>query len=294
MNLKKASLLLISFSMLISCSDETIERDELKLKAIYQDYNLDYNMNSNSLDTEVYFKTSIFGSHVKLGPEDSIKFRIGGDNLSASQATVTKLNFDRKQVYLGSKGVPYYKKSIKLDTSENKEFEWQWYDSETAQTIINKSTIPSADFVSLSHDIHNPLDTTNGDDLKIVLKEKLKKSERLHVTITNVIMGNSTLDLSFSGAEEGATNIFTISSEDLITASAEDQTKRIEKKSKKFGNLKIDVQTEKIIPVLSSGRREYKIGIRVTELESLESTSGKGGTIYKTLRLPDLKTDIIF
>ena len=72
---------LLLLFLIVSCSDETLDRDDLNLKAIYQEYHLEYNLNNNTVLSEVYFRTSSTGSYVKLNDADDIYFNIKGDDL---------------------------------------------------------------------------------------------------------------------------------------------------------------------------------------------------------------------
>ncbi|MBT4791162.1 MAG: hypothetical protein HON90_06290 [Halobacteriovoraceae bacterium] len=294
MNLTNVLTLLIGFLLLGGCSDETQDRDDLKLKAIYQQYYLDYDMQNKEIKSEVYFRTSSYGSYVKLSSTDKIQFKVSGDDVSIADAIFVELAFERKQVFYGSRNVPYYKRSLNLDNTIKKNFEWQWYDSETDQTIKNKTTLPTPEMVSISHDAINPLDTTKNEELKIILKEALTEKQRFSVTITNTLKNSSSLNYSFTAKDSVDKKTFIIKSSTMRTDSQSDETKRTETSTRRYGNLNVDVTTEEAIPVLTSGRQNYSVSISLSESEDSVNSAGKGGSISKTIRFPNKEIDIIF
>ncbi len=285
---------LLLLFLIVSCSDETLDRDDLNLKAIYQEYHLEYNLNNNTVLSEVYFRTSSTGSYVKLNDADDIYFNIKGDDLTLNEAPRYTLNFKRKQVWFGSKNVPYYMTEVEVEDLSNKKFYWTWYDSETDQDIINEAILPEAELVCTSHSKDNALDTTLTEDLVVTIKEELKEGQTLHMKIINPLYDGSVLYYTFLRSESEDHKTFKVSSDTIRYDARTDLTTRIEQKKRRYGNLSVDVKTEEIVPVLDSGQNTYILSFSIEESNSVDSSTGKGGQIYKTVVLPDQEIDIIF
>ena len=145
---------------LIGCqSDETMDRDEVTLKAVYQEYDLNYNMETKQVFAEVAFKTSAYGSYVKLAGNDKISFSVENSQTEINQT----LDMQRVQIYWGSRNVPVYKGSTTLKSESNNKMTFNWYDSHTDQTIKTTSELLHPEVLSYSHDIETGLDTMAGE-----------------------------------------------------------------------------------------------------------------------------------
>jgi hypothetical protein len=291
-NITIGSYLIILSVFLMGCqSDETLERDEITLKAVYQEYDVTYNMESKAVYAEAAFKTSETGSYVKLSGNDDVRFNVEN---SQTEGSLT-LNMERVKLHWGSRNVPVYKGVLTLKSESNNKMTFNWYDSYTDQNIINTSKLIQPEVVSYSHNIEQELDTLSGDTFELSLREELTNSQTLEVSIYNKLGYESgALHYSFRGSENAKKKNFTISSSQLRSDSNSKEMRKITRKKKRFGNVELDVETEEIIPVLTSGRQEYAVQVKVLDVEEIPASGNKGGKLKKTINLPTHKMDIIF
>lgn len=290
--LSKSLIFSLLIGGLLSCtSDDTLDRDELALKAVYQEYNLDYNMENKVVSSKVYFRTSSYGSFVKLSDEDKISIKVEGSDNETYKSLVEK----KEQIYFGSRNVPYYEGTTNLKTETNNTISWLWYDSETDQTITTTTKLFKPELISVSHDQDTVLDTMTGDELIISLKDELTENQTLTVHITNDLYGSTHyLGYDFNYQKDKEINTFSISSTQLRDDSNAATTKIIEKTKKKYGNLTVDVVTEKIVPVLTVGRQTYSISFHIKESKKTTNPYGKDGVINSSFIFPKRNIDINF
>lgn len=294
--MKFGLLSLLTLSMLLSCSsDETTDRDDIKLSAIYREYEVTLNLENNTVESEAYFRTSASGSHVKLSEDDRLHFKaIGGRDES-----LYGFKFDRKQIYFGSKNIPYYKSSKKLSLDDVTAFSWHWYDNETGQTIVDEVEVMAPADITTSHNEEDILDTTNPEDLEITFDRKLEDSE---VVLVEFRSNRNNLSYRFGKNES---NIYSgqdliddqtirISSENIRIDSANRMVDKNESTPKKFGNLSMKVKTRESIPIIDSGMQKYTVHVSITNTSKLDDVIGKGGTVRTKAFLPVKKILINF
>ena len=191
---------------------------------------------------------------------------------NSNQTDYTKLKMKRRQIYFGSKNVPYYIGETTLKSESNNLISWRWYDSETDQNLEVESNIPSFKIDSISHDENTVLDTLQGDTLEIALKNKLKKNESLSISIyKKSFTGASSLYYKFKKTDSRNQRTFNISSKKLRDDSNALNLLKKKKTKKKYGNLEVEVNTEKSVPVLTSGRNVYNLVIKINKSQTTNS-----------------------
>ena len=72
------------------------------------------------------------------------------------------------------------------------------------------------------------------------------------------------------------------------------EMRQIARKKKRFGNVELDVETEKIVPVLTSGRQQYEVQVKLIDTEKIVGSGNKGGKLRKTIIFPVHEMDITF
>lgn len=285
-----AKILCLIFSLaLLSCdSDETVNRDELKLKAIYQEYNVNYYTDSDTINTTVYFRTSAYGAYVKLNDADKVQFKVS----DSKTPEFTNLKMRRRQVYFGSKNVPYYEGDTTLTNRSNNILDWTWYDAETDSEIVTNAKLSHPEINSFSHGQDDLLDTMKGDTFSFDLKAPLEEGESLELTISN--KGNESYAFYFDGAKFLGKSSFQVTSQEFREkASAKERIiRRVE--TRRYGNVEVEVETEEKIPVLSSGRATYSVQVALVKTEKIDNETEKDGILHQKIYLPTSSTDINF
>ena len=258
---------LLTVTLLGCKSDQTLERDEVKRKAIYQEYHLEYSIPEKKLESKVYFKTSTTGDYIRLSSSDSISMKY----LNNAQSSPRAMKRSKTQIYLGSRNVPTYELSKRYELAPKSKVEWLWYDSETDKTISTEKKVlfPSVRITNRN----NTVDTSKNDSINIHLSRKLRKNEILNVSLH--ISKNHTYRASFPNTHG-----------------------RLGK------NLKLDSnQLRKyfLTPGESTNREPLPRGVHpglvkisIYSTEEVRNASKKDGTYFQTIHYYDTDLDVTF
>lgn len=272
-------------------NDETIDRRNVKLRAVYQEYNLHYDALDRDVTSTVYFRVSKNGIYVKLDNSDSIKVSVE----NAVDSTRRTLKEKKKQVYFGSKNVPYYYGTTKITSETNNLITWEWYDSDTDQTIKTETNLKHPKVKRISHDRNNVLDTEAGEDFTVVLKEKLNSKQTFRIIITNPNNEDaSDLVFKFKAEDSADKKTFTVTADEIREASATATTIVTKKSKKKYKNLYLKVRTKKKVPVLASGRQTYNLRLKMSESKVVHNETKKEGVVHTSISFVKDELDINF
>lgn len=258
---------LIFLGTVVGCSsDETLDREEVKVQAVRQEYNLSYSTSDSRITSKVFFRTSSSGDYIKLSSADSIEF-----NFTALESTnFNQMYSTREQIHFGSRRVPLYEYTQRHRLSSGSQIAWKWFDSESGESYRTETRLNFPQ-ISLENSIE-VVDTTLGEGVLVVIDKPL--------------LSNQTLSLSFKGDNtRWATFNFQdeTSSRRKFFIDGMDLNRRLQPKS-------TDDNDDQVI---ISGRQHIYMSSKVSSRENLDNGSPKGGTLKKTISYPNIGFEII-
>lgn len=270
-------------------NDDTVNRDEVTLKAIYQEYELVYSIEKQRAEVKAYFRTSRYGSYVKLNRSDRIGFGLS----SVSTQSTTSMSRTRFQPYWGSRNVPAYELKSSLNIISGSEVFWNWYDSETDSTFITKKVFSYPASVESSIGDGQVLDTMQSGGVEIRFSEPIKNGVSILVSFQNLQSYWKT-NISKSLDGDGVKTSFFITSDWLREASKSLETAQRNTERRRYGNLEVDVDTRLDVPVLTSGEQPYQMSIQLRESDDIENGNKKGARVYSQIKYPAMNMIINF
>ena len=280
-------LVLLCSLFLLSCSDETTDSDELASDAtIFQEFIINYNQETSSLYAEAeltmrraQYKNSShwlrfeYYDFIRLVGGDRLNFHILDTQISSYVLRPTQLVEKRKQVFWGSKTVPYYRleADITMANIQNKSMAFNYYNANDSRTYTyaTELLVPTLEETEISSG--DVLDVSNNDRLTLTFSDDIKKFDYVNLEFVNA-NGNS----FFFSVNVFFSNQFIIQAMDLRNQ-AQNQSYTIkEKRRRRLGNLNIESNMEKEIPLILAGTQSYKLNISaVRKVEEEVVASGR-------------------
>ena len=259
----KASVLLLLIATVGCESDKTLDRDEVKRKAIYQEYNLTYSIPEREVESRVYFKTSTSGDYIKLSRQDYVSFRYRQE----VNASTTEMKESTTQVYLGSRIVPTYKLAKNYKLMDGSKVTWNWFDSETNKEVITMATVsyPNINLMDDDYVINTPV----GEPLRLELSKPLTKNQSLNVSL-------------YINGKHHTGKTFTASSDKILVIGSSTLQKEL-------------LQEDENNPErnLQRGRHDVVLKINHYYSQKINNESKKDGMYKQRVYYPEIDLDII-
>ena len=267
--------LLICLNLMTSCSDETTNSNELSgTDTIYHEYIINFNQESQSLyaeaeltrqrrnNTNQWFVFSDY-DYIKLVGDDKLTFNIINNEDKTYVLKPTRLTMDKKQVFWGSKTVPYYRlsKNIPVEEIEKVSMAFSYYSANDSRTYTYQSELLVPNLLSVESSSGDVLDTLNNDTLTLTFDESIDQFDKINLEFVNSY-GNS----FFFSMDPKGSNEFVIESVEIRDQAINQSFTIKEHRKRKLGNLRIESAKEKDVPLLLAGVEPYKLNITAKRL----------------------------
>lgn len=273
MNLFKLVNLLVLALFMAAC-DETTDSDELSgNETIYHDYSVNYNQDSKKVYAEAeltkrnganwveYWLRFDKYNFIQLVGNDKVTFQIYDNDNFTYVLSPKKLEEKRKQVYWGSKTVPYYrlKEDLDLENLNNKKMSFVYYNSNDARPYTFEMDLLNPALEKIENSGGDILDVSKNDYLVLTFDEVIKEFNTVNLEFIN-----SNGNYFFFSIDTENTNVLTINSDELREQALSQTYTLRERKKKRLGNISIESDTETEISLMLAGVNEYKLNISAT------------------------------